>query len=272
MKHTNNAMNVDRNKLDELIMHPLQPAGANELRRSNDVFFVGGELPIDETLETMFESFCTESTELFHLSFGTMGSFQNSEAMARQIKKNFHIRLMGRLNEPASAQTLERIYAAGVDVLDIPLAHFTSGKRDHDRRARYDALLSARGFFPRWSVASTLLAGEESPVATMNGIDELLKDGIVPLVALAESATGIAAGALSAVFEHLASAWEQYRVPMQPFFPIIGFMMPLTPKTPSGPLRGMIDKFHDRRRLAASDLRRHLRLKVVEDSMDSAAL
>jgi hypothetical protein len=127
-------------------------------------------------------------------------------------------------------------------------------------------------FSPRWSVASTLLAGEESPVSTMNGIDELLKDGIVPLVALAESSADVAPDTLAAIFEHLASGWEKYHVPIQPFLPIISFMTPLTSKEPPGLLRGMIYKFHDRRYLVASDLRRHLRLKSAEDSMDSAVL
>jgi hypothetical protein len=269
------AMNIDQNKLNELIKCPLQPAAANELRRCNNVFFVGGELPIDETLVTMFESFCTESTELFHLSFGAIKSFPNSEEMARQIKKNFNIRLMGRLNSPASAQALERIYAVGVDILDIPLVtfdHSAAKKRDYDRSARYDALMSARPIFPRWSVSCTLLAGEEPPVSTMNGIDELLKDGIVPLVAIAESAADVVPGPLAAIFEHLASGWKTYHVPIQPFLPIINYMTPLTPNEPPGLLRGIVDKLHDRRRLVASDLRRHLRLKIAEDSMDSAAL
>ena len=268
-------MNIDRNKLNELIKRPLLPAAANELRRCGNVFFVGGELPVAETLMTMFESFCTESTDLFHLSIGALNLFPGSEEMARQIKKNFHVRLMGRLDNPAPARVLERIYAAGVDILDIPLFifdHSAALKRDCDRLARYDALLSARNVFPAWSAASTLLAGEESPESTMKGIEALLDDGIVPLVALAETAADVAPDILAAIFAHLAAGWKEYHVPVQPFLPIINFMTPLTPKEPSGAFRGMIDRFHDRRRLAASDLRRRLRLKIVEDSMDSAAL
>ena len=178
-------MDIDRKKLDDLLRRPLQPATAGELRRCRNVFFVGGELPIDETLETMFESFCMESTELFHLAFGTVDRFPRGEEMARQIKKNFHVRLMGRLDNPVSTGVLERIYAAGVDILDIPLLSFTRAQA-----GTYDALLSARSIFPRWSVASTLVAGEEPAAATRNGIDALLKDGIVPLVSLGESAAG----------------------------------------------------------------------------------
>jgi len=260
-------MDIDQKKLHELLKEPLQPASATELRRRDNVFFVGGELPVNETLETMYESFCMESTELFHLSFGAMSSFHRSEEMARQIKKNFHARLMGRLDHPASGPVLERIYAAGVDILDIPLLRFGGGSSE-----KYAALLSAKPIFPRWSVASTLLAGEQPPLSTIQGIDALLKDGIVPLVALGSSLAGAAPEAVGEVFRHLAAGWESFEVPIQPFLPMIGFLTPLAPRDPSGLLRGLLDKFHDRRLLVANDLRRHLRVQRHEDSMDSAAL
>lgn len=268
-------MVIDQSKLNDLIERPLQPAAAGDLRRCDNVFFVGGELPVDETLETMFESFCTESTELFHLSFGPVSSLRNGEDMARQIKKNFNVRLMGRLAHPASAQVLEHIYAAGVDILDIPLTIFdrsVDGEGRCERDALYDALLSARAVFPRWSVASTLLAGVESPASTMKGIDALLEDGVVPLVALSDSATDLAPDAIATIFRHLASGWRKYEVPIKPFLPLISFMTPLTPVEAPGLFRGLMDKFHDRRLLVASDLRRHLRVTRAEDSMDSAAL
>jgi len=260
-------MDIDQKKLNDLLREPLHPAAAGELRRCKGVFFVGGELPVNETLETMYESFCMESTELFHLSFGALSSFHGSEEMARQIKKNFHVRLMGRLDNPASHQVLERIYAAGVDILDIPLGTF-----EQLSGTKYQTLLSAKPIFPRWSVASTLLAGEESAAGTMKGIDALLKDGIVPLVALGKSLAGASPEAVVPIFQHLASGWESFEVPIQPFLPMISFLTPLAPRDPSGLLRGLMNKFHDRRLLVASDLRRHLRVKSAEDSMDSAAL
>jgi len=259
-------MDIDQKKLNDLIKAPMQPAAVNELRRCGNVFFVGGELPINETLETMFESFCMESTELFHLSFGALSTYHSSEEMARQIKKNFHVRLMGRLSHPVSTRVLECIYAAGVDILDIPLLSY------QEPSARiHEALLAALPIFPRWSVSSTLLAGEGGAASTMKGIDALLKDGIVPLVALGAGAADLAPEAVAEIFQHLAKAWDSSDVPLQPYLPMISFMMPLVPRDPSGLFRGMFDKLNDRRLLVASDLRRHLRVKT-EDSMDSAAL
>jgi hypothetical protein len=259
-------MDIDQNKLNDLLKTPVQPAAEHELRRCGNVFFVGGELPVNETLETMFESFCMESTELFHLTFGDLSTYHRSEEMARQIKKNFHVRLMGRLGHPVSTRVLECIYAAGVDILDIPLLTY------EEPSARiHEALLAARPIFPRWSVASTLLVGEGSAASTQKGIDALLKDGIVPLVALGPGAAGVAAEAVAEIFQHLAQGWEDCDVPVQQYLPMISFMMPLVPRDPSGLFRGMFDKLNDRRLLVASDLRRHLRVKT-EDSMDSAAL
>jgi len=260
-------MEIDGKKLNDLLREPQGPAAANELRRCSNVFFVGGELPVNDTLQTMYESCCEDSTELFYLTFGPMSTFHGSEEMARQIKKNFHARLMARLDNPAPTQVLERIYAAGVDILDIPLLTF-----EQPTSKKYDALISARHIFPRWSVTSTLMAGAEPAVFTMNGIDALLKDGIVPLVALGEAAAGAGPEAVAGILQHLASGWESYEVPIKPLLPMVSFMTPLRPRDSSGLLRGLIDRFHDRRLLVASDLRRHLRVQKHDDSMDSAAL
>lgn len=266
-------MNIDQNKLRDLAARPKQSAAAHELWRDGRVFFVGGDLPVNETLETMFESFCTESTELFYLSFGGLGHFHRGEEMARQIKKNFNVRLMGRLNYLPPTQILERAYAAGVDVLDIPIpAHDLALHHGLEEADSYQILLAARSVFPRWSVVSTLMAGEQSPDVIIKGIDVLLKDGIMPLVAISENGDTAQQGSVAAIFDHLASAWKRYDVPVKPYLPLITLMTPLIPGKQAGLFRNLIDKFQDRRLLAASDLRRHLRVRPAEDSLDSAGL
>lgn len=268
-------MNIDRNKLSDLAARPNQPATAHELRRDGSVFFVGGNLPINETLVTMFDSFCTESTDLFYLTFGDTGGFNQGVEMARQIKKNFHVRLMGRLDYAPSLSLLERTYAAGVDILDIPvmadersLFHWEG----LEETANYKALLAARSIFPRWGVASSLPVGDGSRDSVVKFIDVLLRDGIVPLVSLAGRGAAVPQWDLDAIFKHLAAGWERYDVPVKQYLPWISLMTPLTAREQGGVFRSLIDKFQDRRLLAASDLRRHLRVKQAEDSMDSAAL
>lgn len=268
-------MNFDQNKLDAFTAGKLKTVTAHDLRREDGIFIVGGELPVNETLETMYESYCTESTALFYLCFGHKEMFHRGAEMARQIKKNFHVRLMARIDYPAPGEISEHVYAAGVDILDIPLSVFDPSlavERGINTQGVHDALLSARSIFPSWSVCSTLLAGAEHPDSTIQGIDALLKDGIVPLVTLYGNSADMAPNSIAAIFMHLASAWQKYNLPLKPYLPVISAWTPLVPSEQAGLIRGLIDRFHEHRMLAAADLRRHLRVKPVEDSLDSAGL
>ncbi|SNB45120.1 hypothetical protein [Geobacter sp. DSM 9736] len=268
-------MKIDQNRLNILTAHPTQLPAAHDLRRDGRIFFVGGELSVNETLETMFDSFCTESTDLFYLSFGPKETCQRGMEMARQIKKNFSVRLMGRFDFPAPASFTEHAYAAGVDILDIPLWVFdpaVATQRGFDTAATIESLRDACSVFPRWSVASTLLFGPEPADSTMKGIDTLLKEGIVPLPAIAWSESGAASEGIEAALKHLACGWKSHDVTIKPLIPLIRYTTPLIPLEQPGLFRGLIDKLQDRRHLAASDLRRHLRVQAAENSLDSAGL
>lgn len=268
-------MITDQTKLRELMSRPVQPALADELRRDGNLFFVGGELAARETLETIFDSHCQVPAELFHLTFGGLDTFHLGEELARQIKKNFNTHLVGRLDYPAPAYILERAYAAGVDILDLPLRIFDPAlarERGLELDRRLAVLEAARAVFPRWSVASTLMAGEEPPCVTCRGIDSLLAAGIVPLVEVTARAAGYPADEMAALFSHLAAGWKKHKVVIQPFQPLVGAMTPLVAARRAGVLRGFIDKVYDRQLLVTSDLRRSLRMKQVEQSFESAGL
>ena len=269
------AMIVDEQKLHTIIARPEPLPGPATLSRAGKVFFVGGNLPVNETLETMFESFCMESTDLFHLSFGTRHDFFRGEEMARQIKKNFNVRLMGRFPYPAPAHTIERAYAAGVDMLDISAADMDSASSNERRSVRQDfrdSLAAAVRLLPRWSTASTLVIGEELSTAVMNSIDLLLEAGVMPLVTLSSRVTLHQAEDLAAVFAHLASGWEQHRATLKPLLPLISQTTPLVLAENTGRVRSIINRIHDRHSLATSDLLRHLRVVPAKDSLDSAGL
>ncbi len=264
------AMIVDEKKLHDIMERPEPLPDANTLSRAGKVFFVGGDLPVYETLETMFASYCLESTDLFHLSFGARDDFSSGVEMARQIKKNFNVRLMGRISYPPPASLIERAYAAGVDMLDIAVpAPAQTGGDQQDLR---ESLAASVQLFPRWSAASTLEAGAESPALLAREIDLLLEAGVVPLVTLTPRASGGDTKGIAAVFAHLASGWERHRAAIKPFLPLISLTTPLVPAGNTGRLGTFIDRIRDRHLLAKSDLRRHLRVVPVEDSLDSAGL
>lgn len=268
-------MMIDHGKLRELIARGHTVPSSGELRREGNVFFVGGSLPERETLETLFESHCQASAELFHLTFGDLDNFHKGEALARVIKKNFNAYLVGRLDYPAPPYLIERAYAAGVDILDIPLTVFDqalSRERGLAREERLRALESARAVFPRWSVASTLTAGEEPSCSTVAGIDALLACEAVPLVTVSSRAAHYPAEEIAAIFTHLDAGWRRKKALIKPLQPLIHLSTPLVPHSPRGVVRGFFDKIHDRRLLAASDLRRSLRVRQVEESFESAGL
>jgi hypothetical protein len=268
-------MIVDQQKLKYLLTKPGERGAADELRREGNLFFVGGELPVRETLETLFDSHCQSPAELFKLTFGALDHFQQGEQLARQIKRNFSSYILGSLDYPPPPHIIERAYAAGVDFLDIPLRVFDRGVATERGIERDDILLSlqvARELFPRWSVATTLLAGEEPSCSVAKGIDFLLDAGILPLVEISPRAGHYPVEEISAIFAHLASGWKKYKVSIKPLQTLINLTMPIVDARPRGVLRGFMDKVQDRRLLAASDLRRSLRVRQVEESFESAGL
>ena len=268
-------MIIDQQILRELINRPLKTYAPTELRREGNVFFLGVDLPVKETLETLFESHCQVPAELFFVSFGHIDGFHRGEELARQIKKNFSAHLVGRLDYPAPPFIIERAYAAGVDIIDIPLTIFDQAlalERGLEKDARLAALEHARNVFPRNSVVSTLLAGEEPSCSTISGIDALLTAGIVPLVELSPRAAHYAGDEIKAVFHHLLMQWRKQKVTIKPLLPLVALTTPLVAARPKGMLQGVLGRIYDRQLLASSDLRRNLRVKRMEESFESAGL
>ncbi|MBT1073598.1 hypothetical protein [Pelotalea chapellei] len=256
-------MTIDTDRMETLAHTPFQSAGPEDLWRKGSVFFVGGNLPLYETLETMFESFCMESTQLFHLTFGDQARFRDNLEMARQIKKNFNARLIVQVNYPLSKIAIEHIYAAGVNILDIPTSAALS---DADNVSKRESLKTAHTVFPRWSTASTVLVGEYTD-ESVRAIDSLLADHILPLVQFSGQNTEVQ----SSVSHHLAEGWQRHHVVIQPLLPLIQLTTPLTPGE-QGRFRGLLNRIIERHDLVRSDLHRHLRVKHPEDSLDSAGL
>lgn len=268
-------MKIDQKKMRELVERNLSSFSPDDLRREENIFFVGGNLPERQTIETLFESHFQSNATLFHLTFGSADTFQNGETLARMIKKNFNVHLVGRFDYAAPPHLVERAYVAGVDILDIPLNAYdraASGDSEHHLQDRLGALAYARTVFPRWSVVSTLIAGEEPPQTTMARIDSLLAYDVVPLVQLSGRAGQYPAEEVAQIFTHLQAGWRKKKAMVKPLLPLIYLFAPFVPAAPRGFLRGVIDSFEDRRLLATSDLRRLLRVKEVAESYESSGL
>lgn len=76
-----------------------RPAAAGELRRLDQIFLVTRELPLQPTLETIFESDCQKPADLFWQRFATAEAFLRGEELVRQLKKNFRGHLLDRVDD-----------------------------------------------------------------------------------------------------------------------------------------------------------------------------
>ncbi len=250
-------------------------ANPEDLRRDGRVFFIGGNLPVYSTLETMYESYCLESTDLFHVTFGNAGAFEQNLAMVRQIKRNFSIRLMGQVGYPLSAWQVEQVYLAGLDLLDIPQCacgcHPFTGLDDDGERWR-ETFAAAGKVFTRWSIASTISADHAAQEKVRVAINDLLEHGVIPLLMLAGGGACLDQEECGNLFLYLAAEWHRHRVPLKPIMPLLRLTTPFEFTPPSGFLREVIDRFQDRRIMATSDMRRHLRTSGAAASFESAGL
>ncbi len=265
------ALAINTHKLQALIEEPFVVPSPHELRREGTVFFIGGSLPVFETLETMYESHCQESSGLFHVTFSGRDELQSNLELVRQIKKNFSVRMMGRINYDLPDRLFEQLYLAGLDLLDIPW-HVLAGTTRTSGHDRLPALVKAAAAFPRWSLTSSILSDEMEVQAVRIAIDNLLDKGLVPLLSMPARAGAVGRDDATGLFGYLADAWQRYDVPVKPLLPLIRLSTPLEPCESGGFLRSAIDRFHDRRMMVSSDLRRHLRTSGAEASFESSGL
>jgi len=256
------SLTTDKKRLDLLLDSNRQLPAADKLYRDGNVLFIGGALPLYQTLETMFNSFCMEATPLFYLTFGSQAAISQSLEMARQIKKNFHVRLMARLASPVDKPTLEQLYAVGVDNIDFYLSEGPKAVLPEN----------IHGIFPRWGITATLILGIEDAACTIDKIDRLLQAGIVPIVEVSSRASILSTEKVITVLEYLVSGWGRCSVPLQAYLPLISAVTPLVQEKPAGVFRGIVDRLRDRQQLVGSDIRRHLRVQQTENSLDSAGL
>jgi hypothetical protein len=264
---------IDKHRMREIAIAPPKTVTESALCRDGRVFFVGGILPIHATLETMFESYCADSTDLFVLTFGGAETIRHGLEMVRLIKKNFSIRLMARLNHSIPAWLYQQIYASGADLIDItepsPPLSGDNTALDDGQESRY---LAARNAFPNWSVTSTITIDGSDRSRQIRKIDRLLQIGIVPLPRLVWNGAEELGPEICEVLQHLSKSWHKHGVPIKPLMALISLTSPMVPAEKPGALRSIIGRLNDHRKLATSDLLRHLRVSASTDSLDSAEL
>lgn len=260
-------MIVDQQKIAPLIARPFRSIGGEELRREGGVFFVGHSLPHQATLEAIFDSDCQQPVEIFSFCFSDADAFHRSEELVRLIKKNFKGYVLGEFVATPSFSLLDSAYAAGIDLIDLPLfPEETAGEK------RLEALAHATSVFPRWATASSLSIEMDPPETTRANIDTLLERQILPLARVGPGAEHRPSAEIESIFEHLARGWRRKRAVVKPFLPLLGLTSPFAPPPRKGLVGSLFEKVDDARLRTTSDLRRLLRVKEVVESFESAGL
>jgi len=257
---------LNAQKLAALLCSERDPGGAGVLRRDGTVFYIGGNLPVYGTLETMYESYCQEATELFHVTFGDAAAFEQNLDMVHQIKRNFSTRLMGKVPYLLTDRQVEQAYLAGLDIMDLPFQ--ANSGNGHLQKT----FASATGTFPRWSITSTICAYTVAADEARKAITDLLALGVVPLFDVSGTENNWTPAEAEKLFGYLVAEWHRNKVPLKPIMPLLRLTTPFDFIQSTGFLRGMYDKLQDRRTLATSDLRRHLRTSGAIASFESAGL
>lgn len=266
-------LKIDSKKLNRVGYEPHGGLSSDSLRREARVFFIGADLPVYSTLETMYESYCQESSEMFHITFGDAARFEHNLEMVRQIKRNFSMRLMGRINYKPAESQIERAYLAGLDLLDIPFNIFDKADTDDTiKSSNLHPYKSASAIFTRWGAVSSIDAGQATPHEVSESIKLLLGNGVVPLLDFANKKDSWSLDEVAGIYRLIADEWRRHRVSLKPMLPYLRLTTPFLMDESCGFMRGVIDKLHDRRIMAASDLRRHLRTSGAEASFESAGL
>lgn len=263
-------LTLNHHKLEHLLEKPFSDLSPEKLFRLDTVFFIGGNLPVYETLETMYESYCLESTDLFHVTFADRVDLERNLEMVRQIKKNFTVRIMGRIDFEIPSPLIEMTYLAGLDLLDIP--HVVPQDDVSGPGTRELFSMSAAEIFPRWSIVSSLGMGTLSPGLMQSAIDRLLTIGIVPLPVMDNSTVESGVEEAAATLTYVSSAWQRHGVSIRPLLPLIRLVAPLDSSESTGFIRSVFNRIQDRHILATSDIRRHLRTRGAEASFESAGL
>ena len=205
--------------------------------------------------------------------------------LVQAIKKEFNTFVALRGFPPKEKKILDKVYASGIDLLNLPLEGFVGFAKKDDAVPPplvYSSLEYAAGIFPEGAIWTELFLSTESTNPLKDKIDFLTKKGIVPLLKLKPPSviTGNEHKSISKTALYLEKAVRNAKLPLKWLFPQCRYMSPLDTrffidppskaklnakpvyKSPLG--RKALEGF--------AMLRRKLRIRDVSDSYESAGL
>ncbi|MCL4557367.1 MAG: hypothetical protein M1491_01790, partial [Deltaproteobacteria bacterium] len=151
----------------------------------------------DDVLETIRTVYRIQKPSAILLSIGAMkaedAGMGFAEKYLRAIHKHFNVMTILEISPPRDTGWIETAYGAGadaicfnIDIFDEKLfAELCPGKAEDNGRHLYMRALShASGFFPMGTVMTHLIVGIEPLESTIEGIEYLASNGIVPILSV----------------------------------------------------------------------------------------
>ncbi|MCH8156220.1 MAG: hypothetical protein IID18_00450 [Nitrospinae bacterium] len=201
------------------------------------------------------------------------------------IKKEFSTFVALRGFPPKDQQSLDKVYAAGIDLLNLPLEGFVGSAKKADVISPpmvYSALEYAAGIFPPGTVWTELFLTPGPIDALKDKIDYLTGKGVIPLLKLLPPSivTGEEYHRVAEVARHLEQSVQKAKLPLTWLFPHCRYLSPLDtrffidpPASAKLNAKPVYKSFLGRKALEGfTALRRKLRIKDVSDSYESAGL
>jgi len=205
--------------------------------------------------------------------------------VVQAIKKEFSTFVALRGFPPKDKKTLDKVYAAGVDLLNLPLEGFVGFAKKDDAISQplvYGALEYAAKIFPPGTVWTEIFLEPGYTDALKDKVSYLTEKGILPLLKLVtpDTVTEKYSRQIVEVAGYLEKAVQNSQIPLKWLFPHCRYMSPLDTRFFLDPpnkaklnARPVYKSLLGRKALEGyTKLRRKLRIKDVRDSYESAGL
>lgn len=254
-------------------------------------------ISVQEVIEVVRAAFAEGAAEFVYFNPPYVGGEDAGILLlapyVRAIKKHFDTLVAVQAHPPKTNRWIDRTYAMGVDALSYSveihdpdvLARRCAGRARHIGRERYyEALGYAASIFPSGTVWSDLVLGLESAESTRQGIDALVRLGVLPVLSVsraAESAPRLSdVERVGPIFAHLFHAVRDAKINMGWVRDLSFAIAPLEARFFAGDDARMSVALQQlyRSKLGTlatrglSRLRRRLRVRTVSDSFDSSRL
>jgi hypothetical protein len=200
-----------------------------------------------------------------------------------EIKKQFRTFISFRGFPPKEKKNIDKIYAAGVDLLNYPFEGFVNpSEKSISQKGILQCLEYAVEIFPQGSISTELTLNTDPAKLIKDKIDLLAQKSIIPFLRLNDqiAATASDYARISETVRHLAQTAQTSKLNMKWLYPACHLVTPLDtafytedPGTARLTIKPVYQsKIGKKASEGFAALRRKLRVKNISDSYESAGL